>query len=44
MFKGIHDVFIIVVNFILSEWDAKHVMIGSFEVIDISDVAMAPKL
>jgi hypothetical protein len=44
MFKRTHDVITIVVNFISSEWEAKHVTIGLFEVIDISGVAMVPKL
>jgi hypothetical protein len=44
MFKGTRDVFNIVVNFISSEWEAKHVTIGLFEVIDTRNVIMAPKL
>jgi len=44
MSKGAKDVFVDVVNFISSDWEAKHVTIGLFEVSNMSIVAMAPKL
>jgi len=44
MVKGMHNVFVVVVNFISSEWEAKHVIIGLFEVMDISGATMVPKL
>lgn len=44
MIKGMHDVFVVVVNFISNEWEAKHVIIGLFEVMDASGATMAPKL
>ncbi len=40
MFKGAHDIFVVVVNFILNDWEAKHVTIILFEVIDASGVTM----
>ncbi len=43
MSKGTHDVFAIVVN-LISNWDAKHVTIGLFEMIDIIGATLAPKL
>jgi hypothetical protein len=42
--KGVHYVFVVVVNFIFNSWEAKHVIIGLFEVIDTNGMAMAPKL
>ncbi len=44
MLKGVHDVFIIVVNFLSSKWEAKHVAIELFEVSDTNGAAMAPRL
>jgi hypothetical protein len=44
MLKEAHDIFVVVVNFIVSDWEAKHVTIGLFEVIDTSDITMIPKL
>ncbi len=44
MSKGARDVFIVVVNFISSDWEAKHVTIGLLEVLNTNGVAMAPKL
>jgi hypothetical protein len=44
MSKGTRDVFVVVVNFISSDWEIKHVTIGLFEVSDTSGVTMAPKL
>jgi preprotein translocase subunit SecB len=42
--KGVHDVFIIVINFLSSKWEAKHIIIGLFEVSNISGATMAPRL
>ncbi len=44
MSKGAHDVFVVVVNFISSDWELNHVTIGLFEVMDTSGASMAPKL
>jgi hypothetical protein len=44
MSKDVHDVFIVVVNFLSSKWEAKHVIIELFEVSNINGVAMAPRL
>jgi hypothetical protein len=44
MSKGARDVFVVVVNFISSDWEARHVTIDLFEVSNTSGVAMAPKL
>ncbi len=32
MFKGAHDIFVVIVNLISSDWEAKRVTIGLFEV------------
>jgi hypothetical protein len=42
--KHAHDVFVIVVNFLSSKWQAKHVTIKLFEVFDTSGTTMAPRL
>jgi hypothetical protein len=42
MYKGTHDIFV-VVNFISSDSEAKHVMIGLFEVTNTNGAVMAPK-
>jgi hypothetical protein len=44
MFNWTRDVFAIVVNFISSDWEAKHVTSRLFEVTNISGVAMVFKL
>jgi hypothetical protein len=44
MLKGMHDIFAVVVSFISSNWEAKHVIIGLFEMIDTCGITMAPKL
>ncbi len=44
MLKGAHDIFVVVVNFISNDWEAKHVTIGLFEAIHTSGIAMVPKL
>jgi hypothetical protein len=43
MLKGAHDIFVVVVNFIHNDWEAKHLTI-LFEVTDTSGIAMATKL
>jgi len=42
MSKGTHDIFV-VVNFISSDKEIKHVMIEFFEVMNTNGVVMAPK-
>jgi hypothetical protein len=44
MSKGARDVFVDVMNIISSDWEAKHVTIGLFEVSNMSGVAMVLKL
>jgi hypothetical protein len=44
MSKGVHDVFVVVVNFLSSKWEAKHITIGLFEVSNTSGATMAPRL
>jgi hypothetical protein len=44
MLKGMHDIFVVVVNFISSDWETKHVIIGLYKVSDIGDITTAPKL
>jgi hypothetical protein len=45
MSKRVHDIFVVVVNFISNDWRAKHVStIGLFEVIHTSGIAMVLKL
>jgi hypothetical protein len=45
MSKIVHDIFVVVVNFISNDWRAKHVStIDLFEVIHTSDIAMVLKL
>jgi hypothetical protein len=44
MLKGAQDVFVIVVNFISNDWEAKHVTIYLFEVSNTSDANMVLKL
>jgi hypothetical protein len=44
MSKGVHDVFVIVVNFLSSKWEAEHIIIGLFEMSDTSGATMAPRL
>jgi len=36
MSKGAHDVFILVINFLGSNWKPKHVTLGLFEVVKIT--------
>jgi hypothetical protein len=35
MFKGAYDVFALVINFLCSDWQPKHVTIGLFEAKEI---------
>jgi len=44
MSKSVHDVFIVVVNFFSSKWEAQHVTIELFELFNNNGVAMAPRL
>jgi hypothetical protein len=44
MSKGVHDVFVVVVNFLSNKWEANHTTIGLFEVFDTSGATMAPRL
>jgi hypothetical protein len=44
MSKGMWDVFVVMVNFISSDWEVKHVTIKLFEVDDKSGIPMVPKL
>ncbi len=44
MSKGVHDVFVVVVNFLSSKWEAKHITITLFEMSNTSGVAMAPRI
>jgi hypothetical protein len=44
MSKGMQDVFVVVVSFISNDWEAKHVTIGLFEVLNTSSATMVLKL
>jgi len=44
MSKRVHDIFAIVINFLLNDWEAKHVTIGLFELTYTSGASMALKL
>jgi hypothetical protein len=44
MSKGTHDVFVVVVNFLSSKWEAKHITIKLFEMSNTCGAAMAPRL
>jgi hypothetical protein len=44
MSKGVHDVFVVVVNFLSSKWEAKHITIELFEMFDTNGATMAPWL
>jgi len=44
MSKRVHDIFVIVINFLLNDWGAKHVTIGLFELTYTSGASMALKL
>jgi len=43
MLKGAHDIFVVVVDFIHNDWEAKHVT-TLFEVTNASGIVMATKL
>ncbi len=34
MFKGVYDIFALMINFLSSDWQPKHVTIGLFETIE----------
>jgi hypothetical protein len=40
MSKRVHDVFVVVVNFLFAIWKPKHITIGLFEASATSGVAM----
>jgi len=44
MSKRVHDIFAIVINFLSNDWEAKHVIIGLFELTYTSGAPMALKL
>jgi len=44
MLKEVHDIFAMVVNFISSDREEKHVTIGLCEMIDTIGIAMVPRL
>jgi hypothetical protein len=44
MFKGACDIFVIVINFVGSNWQPKQVTISLFEIIKIIDQTLANKL
>jgi hypothetical protein len=39
-----HDIFVVVVNFISNDWEPKHVIVVLFGVTNTSDMAMVLKL
>jgi hypothetical protein len=39
-----HDIFVVVVNFISNDWEPKHVIVGLFKMINTSGMAMVSKL
>ncbi len=41
MFKGAYDVFALIINFLSSDWQPKHVIIGLFEAINIIGQTLA---
>jgi hypothetical protein len=43
MFIHVHNVFIMVINFVSSKWEPKHMSINLFEAIETSGITMAPK-
>jgi hypothetical protein len=43
MSKGVHDVFVVVVNFLSNKWEAKHITIRLFDVSNTSGATMAPR-
>jgi len=44
MSKGAHDEFVIIVNFMSTTWEPKHITIGEFEAIVTNGVAIVMKL
>ncbi len=44
LWKGAHDIFVVVINFLSNKWEAKRVTIGLFEVSDTNGATVVPKL
>jgi hypothetical protein len=44
MSKGAHDVFAVVIKFLSTNWESKHINIGLFKAHDTSGTAMVVKL
>ncbi len=44
MFKGAHDVFVLVINFLGSNWKPKHVTLGLFEDVETKKQALVRNL
>jgi hypothetical protein len=44
MSKGVHDVFVVVVNFLSIKWEAKHITIRLFKMFNTNGVTMVPRL
>jgi hypothetical protein len=44
MFKRTYDVFALVINFLVSDWQPKHVTIGLFKTIETISQALARNL
>jgi hypothetical protein len=44
MSKGAHDIFSFVINFLGCDWQPKHITIGLFEAIEITEQALANNL
>ncbi len=42
--RGPHDVFVVVVNFLSTNWEPKHIIVGLFDANDTSGATMAMKL
>jgi hypothetical protein len=43
MSKGAHDIFAVVINFLSTNWEPNHIIIGLFEVDDMSGTTMVVK-
>jgi hypothetical protein len=43
MSKRAHDVFVVIVNFLSTNWEPKHIIIGLFEANDTNGATMAMK-
>lgn len=44
LWKGTHDIFVVITNFLFSKWEAKCVTIGLFKVSGTNGATMVPKL